>query len=486
MSDSIIGSLLDFDAMPSTWQLPTVGDVFQVVGGGTPSTKNPAYWGGDVPWITSADIHAIRDVRPRKRVTREGIEHSATNLVPEGTVIVVTRVGLGKLAVTPEPLCFSQDSQALLSRSNDVHTPFQLHYLSWAVHSFKYRNRGTTISGVTTRQLKSLPFPLPPLNEQRRIVAKIEALFSELDAGVAALERSRALLARYRQSLLKAAFSGDLTADWRAAHQGPIEPAETLLARIRAERAQQDASAPTKRRRRRKPLPPLDTSALPELPEGWCWARLGELGEMGTGATPKRGRSDYYENGMIPWVTSGVLWQGTVTSTDERITDLALAETNCRVYPIGTLLVAMYGEGRTRGTVAELGIEAATNQACAAVRVHRQCPSLRPFLRRYLQKNYGDMRTMASGGVQPNLNLGLLAALPVALAPAAEQVEIVKRLGALESNVAPLYQTVDDALARASRLRQAILKRAFEGRLVPQDPTDEPAAALLARIQNQR
>jgi type I restriction enzyme, S subunit len=95
--------------LPDGWVLTSVGEIYDIVGGGTPSTSIEEYWKGDIAWVTSADIYGLKDIRPRKRITKSAIENSATNLVPEGSLIVVTRVGLGKVALTKIPLCFSQD-----------------------------------------------------------------------------------------------------------------------------------------------------------------------------------------------------------------------------------------------------------------------------------------------------------------------------------------------------------------------------------------
>lgn len=137
--------------LPDRWIWTTVGQLYDIVGGGTPSTKIPEYWNGTVPWISSADIYGVKDIRPRRHITQDGIEKSATNLVPEETIIVVTRVGLGKVAITKKPLCFSQDSQALIGNSSLLNPNYSLYYLSQAVQIFKYKHRGTTIAGVTKK-----------------------------------------------------------------------------------------------------------------------------------------------------------------------------------------------------------------------------------------------------------------------------------------------------------------------------------------------
>ena len=168
--------------LPKEWLTSSVGQLYKIVGGGTPSTKVKRYWNGDILWISSADIHGLYDIRPRRKITPEAIKNSATNLVPTGSIIVVTRVGLGKIARTRKPLCFSQDSHALIGNASFVDPDYILYYLSQAVQFFKHASRGTTISGVTKKQIVNLPLPIAPFNEQKRIVSKIESIFDRIDA----------------------------------------------------------------------------------------------------------------------------------------------------------------------------------------------------------------------------------------------------------------------------------------------------------------
>ena len=217
--------------IPEAWMWTTIGQLYDVVGGGTPSTSVAEYWNGDVPWITSADIYGLRDVRPRKYVTKKGIKHSATNLVPEESLIVVTRVGLGKIALTRISLCFSQDSQALIGNSSLLYPECSLYYLSKAVQIFKYKHRGTTIAGVTKKQLRELPFPLSPFPEQQKIVKEIKRRFSVADEVEKVVEQALSQSEQLHQSILKSAFEGSLVP------QDPTdEPAEKLLERIREQK----------------------------------------------------------------------------------------------------------------------------------------------------------------------------------------------------------------------------------------------------------
>jgi len=232
--------------LPKGWVWTRVGDICDIVGGGTPSTKVEKYWTGDIPWITSADIHGLKDIRPRRSITQEAIEQSATNLVPEGSIVVVTRVGLGKLALTRTPICFSQDSQALVALHTQPWPEYSLYYLSQAVQVFKYRHRGTTIAGVTKKQLSDLPFVLPPLAEQRKIVEEIERRLSIADQVEKTIEQSLKQAERLRQSILKRAFEGKLVP------QDPNdEPTDELLERIKAEKAKREAQRKARRKNRK-------------------------------------------------------------------------------------------------------------------------------------------------------------------------------------------------------------------------------------------
>lgn len=188
-----------------------LGNMFYLVGGGTPTTSNKKYWGSGTPWISSADIDGKGHITYRREVTPLGVECSTTNVVPKGTVLVVTRVGLGKVAQLTEDTCFSQDVQALVAKKETpaYSSSYLMYQLLFIMQSVKYSGRGTTISGITKKQLADVLLYFPPLPEQERIVARIEELFSQLDAGVETLKKTKAQLVTYRQAVLKEAFEDD-------------------------------------------------------------------------------------------------------------------------------------------------------------------------------------------------------------------------------------------------------------------------------------
>ena len=326
-----------------------------------------------------------------------------------------------------------------------------------------------TVKHLSSKAVEAIPLPLPPLPEQHRIVAAIETHLTRLDAAVAALERARARLKRYRAAVLKAACEGRLvpTEAHLARTDGrPYEPAPALLARIQEARATAVAAhgrAPA----RRLPLPDPLPNVRPELPEGWAWSSIGALSRVGTGATPLRTNPAFYADGSIPWVTSGALNAERVSEPSEFVTELALRQTNLTVYPVGTLLVAMYGEGKTRGRCSELAIEATTNQAIAALVFDSTTEALRAYVRLFLQNSYEALRREASGGVQPNLNLSIIRDTTIPLPPLREQERIVAEVERRLSVLDQLDAAVTANLKRADALRQSVLRRAFAGHLVP-------------------
>lgn len=492
--------------LPPSWVWTTVGTIYDLVGGGTPSTKVPEYWKGDVPWITSADIHGIRDIRPRNNISLDAVEESATNLVPAGSLIVVTRVGLGKMGITETAMCFSQDCQALVFQSGLMDHQYSLHYLSMAVQIFKYRNRGTTIGGVTTKRLRDLAFPLAPLPEQHRIVEKVETLFAELDKGIQRLQTAREQLRFYRHAVLKHAFEGKLTEKWRKDHALQLDTASALLDEVRAEREKRylqqldDWSKAAKawqshggrgkkptRPAKPKALPPLsdtELAELPELPEAWAWMRVGHVFDVFVGSTPSREVSDYW-GGSINWVSSGEVHFCRIAETAERITRMALDNASTEVHPPGTVMLAMIGEGRTRGQAAILNTFAAHNQNTAAIRVSdTACPP--EYVYYFFLYRYQNTRSVGSGNNQKALNRERVRKLVLPYPGDLEKSEIVQQIESRLSIVDQLEQTIDNSLQKAEVVRQSILKKAFEGRLVQQDPNDEPASVLLERIKAEK
>jgi type I restriction enzyme S subunit len=282
-------------------------------------------------------------------------------------------------------------------------------------------------NGFNKEDVAGIPLALPPLPEQRRIVRKLDALTARTTTARTHLTAIAKLVERYKLALYQSVF---LT------RQNQVE--------------------------------------------------LGMIAKVGTGATPKKGVARFYENAIVPWITSGAVNSKWVTKPSGYITDAAIQETNCKVFPAGSLLMAMYGEGKTRGQVARLEIAAATNQALAVIHEIDASKVDQEYLFGFLDSIYLEIRDEAEGGVQPNLSLGKVKAFKLPLPPLDEQREIVSRIETAFAKIDRLAAEAAKALKLVGHLDQRILAKAFAGDLVPQDPSDEPAETLLARIREAR
>ena len=487
--------------LPIGWQISRLDELCEWGSGGTPRRSEPSYFGGEFPWITISDLNDGRVNDTAENLTASGIENSAAKLVPEGTVLVALYGSIGKLGITTRPSTTNQAIACALPDEQAFDHLYLFHYLRSKRHELGLQGTGVTQKNIYLGDIKAFEIPVAPRAEQTRIVTKLEELLSDLDAGVAELKAAQKKLGQYRQSLLKAAVEGALTADWREAqrkHDTPRETGAQLLQRILTERRArweakqlakfaEQGKTPPKNWQKKYPEPVApDTTHLPELPQGWVWVSMDQLAAIGTGVTPLRSKLQYYENGTVPWVTSGALNDELVIKAYEHVTLLALEECRLELYPAGALLIAMYGEGKTRGKCSELSIPATINQAIAALVLEGPALPLKPYLKFFLLKSYDDMRKQAAGGVQPNLNLQIIRSIVAPLPPLSEQQAIVETLQDQLAAVTEQAQAIELALNQSTAQRQNILRAAFAGQLVPQDPNDEPASALLARIRAER
>ena len=299
------------------------------------------------------------------------------------------------------------------------------------------------------QQYSKIKVKIPSLPEQEKIVAKIEELFSELDNGVETLKKIKQQLAVYRQAVLKEAFEGNYTLDYR--------------------KNMCDSTAENDFKSIKIPNPIYKDTSGDEneiklsLPAEWIKVRVGDVFTVEVGSTPSRRIPEYW-NGDIPWVSSGEVHFNSIFETEECITQNGLDHASTNVHPIGTIMLAMIGEGKTRGQAAILNIPAAHNQNTAAILVS-QTPCQPKYIYYFLQMNYENTRRVGSGNNQKALNKERVRALRFPFASFEEQKIIVEEIESRFSVCESIEKTVDTALQQAEAMRQSILKKAFEGDL---------------------
>ena len=448
---------------------------------------------GDVRLIQLADIgDGVYLDKSSRFLTAERSRQLKCTYLAQGDVLIARMPDpLGRSCIYPgDPKTSVTAVDVCIVRTGAIGPNHR--WLSWFINSPEFRDNvasfqsGSTRKRISRKNLGTIPLPVPPLAEQHRIVAEIETQFTRLDASVAALRRAQANLKRYRASVLKDACEGRLVpteAELARSEGREYEPADVLLERVLAERHAHWESQEKRRGKYKEPSVP-DTSTLPELPEGWVWIALGQCFDVYVGATPRRNREDYW-NGEIAWVSSGEISFNRITETRETITTEGLKNSSTDLHPPGTVLLGMIGEGKTRGQVSILDIYACNSQNSAAIRVSEAGASPE-FVYYYLWGQYRETRQIGSGNNQPALKKSRVQEIFLPLPPLAEQHRIVAEVERRLSVVQQAEATVEASLARAERLRQSILKQAFSGKLVPQDPDEEPASVLLERIRAER
>lgn len=355
---------------------------------------------------------------------------------------------------------------------------------------------------LTQGRFLRLPFLLAPLPEQRRIIAKIEPLFARLDEGIAALKRVQANLDRYWASVLKAAVEGRLTEQWREENP-PEETGEELLDRMLAERRkrwEEEALAkfaakgrkPPKdwKEKYQAPVKP-DTSKLPKLPNGWCWSTVDQLAEVTGGLTKSPARSGLPVR--YPYLRVANVYADELRLDEVSTIGVSESEFDRVVLRPGDLLVVEgNGSAKQIGRVAQWqgDLEPCCHQNhLIKVRCARSTSRPRWILLWLLSPGgrQAVLKKASSTSGLYTLSLSKVRAFPVPLAPIREQVRAIGLADSLRDTARIVRDQVQAEMAiRASALRQSILKRAFEGRLVPQDANDEPASVLLEHMRAER
>ncbi len=385
--------------------------------------------------------------------------------------------------------------------AHEEHKPWAMHFLRSnegrkQIEALASGNQ-ESMRNIGQARIGEICLPLPPFAEQARIIAKLEELLSDLDAGVAELKAAQKKLAQYRQSLLKAAVEGALTADWRA-HNPPTETGAQLLQRILSERRarweakqlakfKEQGKTPPKDWQKKYPEPVQpDTTGLPELPEGWVWASASMVGDILLG----RQRAPQFLTGRY---SRKYLRVANIRSDWIDFSDLAMMdfdETHFEKYRVqaGDILVS---EGQSPDLVGQSAIfEEFAEDLCFQKTLHRFRAD--PFVTSHRFAQLVFRANVASGVFKrlasittniAHLTLEKFSASPFPLPPLGEQNAIVERADELFSGTKAVDTQVRDGLRIAAAQRQNILRAAFAGQLVPQDPNDEPASVLLERIR---
>lgn len=378
-----------------------------------------------------------------------------------------------KVGFIEEDVCFGNKLCAFVA--NGISSRFIFYFLqsNCFVNQFNEKKNGL-IGGVSLKKIAEIAFALPPLSEQQRIVDRVERLFAKLDE---ARERVQDVVDNYeprKLAILNSAFSGEFTSEWRNSHTPSLVVAADACRQV----AQQWA-----KKEQRLLAAEQEKICFESKENGHMWmvCTIGAVARISNGSTPSRA-VDAYWNGDIPWVSSGEVKNNIIYETAEKITQAGFENTSVKLLPVGTVLIAMIGEGKTRGQSAILQIPATTNQNVAAIIIDSHHIDSK-YLWYWLQMNYAKNREIGGGSGPQALNCQKVRELDFKLPSIVEQVEIVRILDSLLAKEQQAKEAAEAVLEKIDLLKKSILARAFRGDLGTNDPTEESAVELLREIQ---
>jgi restriction endonuclease S subunit len=439
-----------------------LAEVAEISGGITKNAKRSAL-PIQRPYLSVANVRFNRiDTNNLSNIGVNEAELARAQLMP-GDLMVVEGNGslsqLGRVAIWHGQVsgCLHQNHLIKVRPKPTVKSKWLLYWLMSSAGREAIEATASSTSGLHTLSLAkvgSLPAPIASLEEQEATIAYIDLHLSRLDEAITTLQGIQAKLKQARASILKAAVEGRLVereAELADQSGKSYEHANQQLERIGLELGRASA-----RLYSQQGAGLLSEEIL--LPQGWARCTLGDIGRWTSGGTPSR-RNPAYFGGGIPWVKTGELNDSVVRSSEETISDEGIRNSAAKVFPSGTLLVAMYGA--TIGMTGILSIDASTNQACAALLpTSGNIESMRYF-QLFLQSQRRELREAGQGGAQPNISQGILKDWILLLPPIAEQYRIVAEVDRRFSVLDQVQATVTASLARCGLLRQAILRKAF-------------------------
>ena len=499
------------------WIECSLGEICFTTSGGTPSRNNKSFYEGNIPWIKSGELNSNVILDSEEHISEEAIQKSSAKVFPKGTLLfALYGATIGKMATlgidaaTNQAICGIYESDAIVSK-------YLYNYLFYQKNFLIQQGIGGAQPNISQTILKKLNVPLPPLVEQKAIVKKIEELFSSLDSGIADLKKAQEQLVIYRQAVLKKAFEGELTKEWRE-KQTELPSAYELLNEIKEERQKYyeqqieewkeefklwkennyDQKKPAKPR-------PLTIPDLPnaeheskkwQIPINWIWTQIGTICFV----TKLAGfeYTDYVKynpDGDLPVLkaeNAGPLgFKKTVYSkvNSESVKSLKRSQLFG-----GELLIVFVGAGTGNVAMVPLNQRYFLGPNIGMARPYFNLNS--KYLELFLQSAFGKtlMMSAVKAVAQPSLSMATIRQSPIAFPSFKEQNQIVREIESRLSVCDKVEESLKESLERAKALRQSILKKAFEGKLLSTeelakckaDQDYEPASVLLWRIKKEK
>lgn len=416
--------MIEKDLIPKHWEVKKLGEVCKTTSGGTPSRKNESYYQGDIPWVKSGELDKGLIIDTEEKITKEAIENSSAKIFPRGTLLIALYgATIGKLAFLGIEAATNQAICGIYENEN-ISSKYLYYFLLFEKRTLIKQGIGGAQPNISQGILKDLEVPLPELKVQQSIVSKIEQLFSELDKGKQQLELAQQQLKVYRQAVLKWAFEGKLTN--KDVKEG-------------------------------------------KLPEGWKTSKISEIGSVSGGITKNANRENlelklpflrvgnvYFDRLDLEEIHTIGLKQSEVQRVKLEKHDLLFVEGNGSLDQIGR--VALWN-GQIENCVHQNHL----------IKVRLSDKVLPKYVLHFFCSSSGrnniKEKANSTSGLH-TLNLGKINKLELPICSIEEQIQIVREIESRLSVCDKLEETITNSLKQAETLRQSILKKAFEGKLV--------------------
>lgn len=447
---------------PDGWTREPLSALGKWGSGGTPSRKNAEYYGGDIPWIKIGDLRDGPVKEIEECISEAGLVNSSASLLPTGTLLLAMYgASIGKLGFVTVPAATNQ-AIASFQAFDHIDPQFVFYFLLHLKPHLIALGQGGAQPNISQTIIKQVEMAYPTIDVQRRIVARIEELFGEIEAGEQELAAAKADLGRYRRAVLKAAVTGELTRDWREQNP-PNETGADLLARILAQGAVSKGKPVTS--------PHIRKEDLPEVPEGWCWASLAQVAAVSGGVTKNSKRQQLAL--VRPYLRVANVYAGRFDLNEVKtigVEEGELARVSLRA---GDLL---FVEGN--GSPDQIGRAAVWNgeiEDCVhqnhLIKARFREDVIAEWAMIWFMSPMGRdliLSVASSTSGLYTLSISKIAGLSLPIPPTHERREIVARVSELLSVGTETDEAIAQRQIEAARLRQSVLAAAFSGRLVAQ------------------
>ena len=403
-----------------------LSDVVIIFSGGTPKTSVKEYWDGDIDWLAVADFNTSNRYvsTASKKITELGLNNSNTKMLEKGDLIISARGTVGAIAQLTKPMAFNQSCFGLRGKKNKLETDYLYYWLKNYVDILLNKSQGSVFNTINLSTFDDIKIDLPNIENQR----SISNFLTSLDNKIQINNQINQELESMAKTLYDYWF---VQFDFPDQNGKPYKSSGGKM-----------VYHPELKR---------------EIPEGWGVEKLGDIAQTGSGGTPKSTNSLYYTDGEVPWINSGELSQTVITGTSNFITEEGLKNSNAKLFPSGTILVAMYGA--TAGKVSFLAFEASTNQAICAIMLSDV--RMRYYLKNVIEDLYQYLVNLSTGSARDNLSQDMIKNIKVVI----PSNEILDRYYHFSNNIIKELTKKQQENEQLTQLRDWLLPMLMNGQV---------------------